>query len=554
MDATPARSSAQLSDYAALLRRQWWVVVLGVVLGIAVGIGYTYGAATQYTSSTSVLVTATGVDDQQAPATKANATINLDTEAQLVTSTEIAAAAAQAIGYQGNPAELARHVSVTVPPNTEILDIGYTAATADAAQAGAQAFATAYLDNRRTAADDMLQTSRDSLQARINDLTKQLGTVSTTIAGLPDGSAERGFDQAQATSLNNQIASLGTQLNQVGATTVSPGRVITSAALPGSPSSPDLLLDVAAGALVGLLAGVGLAVLRQRSDRVLRHATDVERRSGLAVLVELPGTPTARVQLVAPSSSEGRSYARLRNVVTSSLTDGHRVVLIAGVAGSAGRVAANLAASLARSGEEVVLICGDVHASTAAALVGGPAGTGLAEVLADPSKLSGARRRVVDPASLRVLGPGHDPEQAAALLQTGSLRRLVDELLTTARWVVVEGPPTTSGADAQTLAGLADLAILVIATDETRDDDVADARAQFESVHTVLLGAVVLHGGRRGGRRAQPVEPPAGAPAEPEPSAGIRRPARSLPAPAARQVATPEVADPSPAAAWGTGG
>jgi capsular polysaccharide biosynthesis protein/Mrp family chromosome partitioning ATPase len=552
MAATPVRDSAQLNDYAALLRRQWWLVVLCVVLGVGLGVGYTGLAATQYTSTTSVLVTATGVDEQPTTVAGRVSDINLDTEAQLVTSTEIVGAAADAIGYAGNPAELVSRVSITVPPNTEILDIGFTATTAPAAQAGAEAFATAYLDNRRKAADATLEASRTSLQARIDDLTSQLQAVSSTIAGLPADSAERAFSEAKASSLNNQIGSLGTQLNQVGATTVTPGRVITSASLPRSPSSPDLALDVVAGALLGLLLGLGLAVLRQRSDRVLRRAGDLERQTGLPVLVELPSTPTGPVELVAPGSTEGRSYARLRNVVTSSLTDGHRVVLVAGVTRPAGPVAANLAAALARSGEEVVLVCGDVHAPTAADLLAGRTGTGLAEVLAGRAKLAGARRRVADPASLRVLGPGRSPDQAAALLQTGSPRQVVDELLTTARWVVVEAPATTSGADAQTLAGLADLAILVVATEETRDDDVADARAQFESVRTVLLGAVVVRGDRRAGKRGErpaPEPTPAPEPAEAEPVQAEQAPhgkrvarTRALPEPATPDVA-PDVTD-----------
>ncbi|MCW2537066.1 MAG: lipopolysaccharide biosynthesis protein [Modestobacter sp.] len=533
MAVTPNQGSAQLSDYATLLRRQWWIVLLLIALGVGLAVAYTSTAPREYTSKTSVLVTATGVDEQSASGVRTtNNDINLDTEAQLVTSTEIVAAAAEGIGYTGDTATLADRVSITVPPNTEILEIGYTGATAAEARDGAEAFATAYLDNRRAAAEDTLQATRDSLQSRIDDLTEQLETVSAAIAGLPPGSAERAFNEAQATSLNSQIGSLGTQLNQVGATIVSPGRVITNASLPRAPSSPDLLIDIAAGALIGLLAGVGLAVLRQRSDRVLRRATDVERRAGLPVLVELAGGSTHPVELAAPNTEEGRSYARLRNVVTSSLADTDRVVLVAGVSGPAGPVAANLAASLARSGEEVVLVCGDVHARTASDLLGGRTGTGLAEVLAGRAKLSGARRRVVDPASLRVLGPGRNPEQAAALLQTGSPRQVVEELLTTARWVVVEAPTTTSGADAQTLAALADLAILVIATDQTGAADVADARAQFDSVHTTLLGAVVVRGDRRGGRRPEAVTTPAGATVEAEPAGSTKRPARQRPTPA----------------------
>ena len=557
MAAIPTQGSAQLGDYAALLRRQWWIVLLLVAMGVGLAVAYTSIAPREYTSMTSVLVTATDPGEQSAAGSRTSANnINLDTEAQLVTSTEIVTAAAEAIHYAGDPATLPDRVSITVPPNTEILDISYTGETAADAQAGAEAFATAYLDNRRNAAEGALQATRDSLQSRIDDLTGQLEKASANVAGLPAGSAERAFNEAQANSLNNQISSLGTQLNEVGSTIVSPGRVITNASVPQSPSSPRLLIDLAAGALVGLLAGVGLAVLRQRSDRVLRGAADVERRVGLPVLVELAGVPGDRVELVAPGTEEGRGYARLRNVVTSGLADTHRVVLVAGVTGPAGQVAANLAASLARSGEEVVLVCGDVHAGTASDLFDGRDGTGLSEVLSGRVRLPAARRRVAGQPSLRVVGPGRDPDRAAALLQTGSPRQVVDELRATARWVVVEAPSTTSGVDAQSLAGLADLAILVVTTEETRDDDVADARAQFESVRTVLLGAVVVRGDRRadkrGGRR--PAVVPAAAPepaaAEPGPHGDRAARTRAVPEPVIPDVAP----DAEPVGPRGAGG
>jgi Mrp family chromosome partitioning ATPase len=232
------------------------------------------------------------------------------------------------------------------------------------------------------------------------------------------------------------------------------------------------------------------------------------------------------------------------------------VVVVAGVSGPAGQVAANLAASLARSGDEVVLVCGDVHAGTAPDLFDGRDGTGLAEVLSGRVKLPAARRRVPGRPSLRVVGPGRDPERAAALLQTGSPRQVVDELRATARWVVVEAPSTTSGVDAQSLAGLADLAILVVTTEETRDDDVADARAQFESVRTVLLGAVVVRGDRRadkrGGRR--PAVVPAAAPepaaAEPGPHGDRAARTRAVPEPVIPDVAP----DAEPVGPRGAGG
>jgi len=196
-------------------------------------------------------------------------------------------------------------------------------------------------------------------------------------------------------------------------------------------------------------------------------------------------------------SGDGRGYARLRNLVTTRLEKTERpVVLVSGVRGSGGPVAADLAVSLAQAGERVYLLCADVFGDTSTALLPDPAGPGLAEVLAGEVDVEHALRELDDVPNLRILGPGRDPDRAGALLQTRGPRKLIDRLLETAAYVVIQAPPTTDGPDAQTLADVAGLAVVVVELGQTRAHEVIEARAQFESMGTPLLGAVVVGHGR----------------------------------------------------------
>jgi capsular polysaccharide biosynthesis protein len=485
--------SAQLGDYSLLLRRQWWVVVAALAVTLGLAFAYTAVASPEYTSTTSVLVTPIASPSDTASNPRSASTINMDTEAQIITSTEVVTSAAQALGYAGGAQELAGRVTITVPPNTEILDISYAGPTASEARRGAEAFAAAYLANRESSAKSDVEAEQSSIQARINDVNARLVTATGAAAAQPPNSAARAYNEAQASSLNNQLSGLSTELNALKAFTVSPGKVITKASLPTSPSSPKLMLSLAAGALLGLLGGVGLAVLRERSDRYVRRASDVHRRADIPLLAEMPGSMALdHVVLAGAASPEGRSYSRLRNVVTAGAKRDSRVVLVAGVSGHAGPVAANLAASLARSGNETVLVCGDVHAETEAELLGGSSRTGLAEVLAGRATAGEALRSFPALRELRVLGPGGDRDLAAELLQTSGPSALLADLLEAATWVVIEAPATTIGADAQTLARFSDLAVLVVQINGTAVQEVFDARAQFESMGTPVLGAVVV--------------------------------------------------------------
>src|ERR1700755_3559771 len=59
---TTGPTAPDLSDYLGLLRRQWWLVGLGCVLGVGGGFGANQVMAKTYESVTSVLVQPAGQD------------------------------------------------------------------------------------------------------------------------------------------------------------------------------------------------------------------------------------------------------------------------------------------------------------------------------------------------------------------------------------------------------------------------------------------------------------------------------------------------------------
>jgi uncharacterized protein involved in exopolysaccharide biosynthesis len=510
-------STLRLGDYLQVIRRQWLVIAIGLVLGLGLALVYLQVAPREYRSTTAVLVTP--VADTNSGSARSSS-INLDTEAQLVTATDTVSAAAGRLGLDaGQARSLAPHVSVSVPANTDILDITYTDTTPAAAQRGSLAFAQAYLDQRKDSASTEISAETKALQDRITAISTQLQQLLQATAALPANSPERTRNEDQATSLNSQLNALGAQQNQLQASIVSPGRIVTQPGLPGSPSSPRTAVSLAAGIILGLIAGLGVAYLRNRADDQIRDPEDLFRRTGVPVAAVLSSRlHTDSVSILPPLSSDGRGYARLRNLVTTSLMSSNRPVLVvAGVRYGGGSVAANLAASLGRAGEDVYLVCADVFGSTAAGLLGDQSRPGLAEVLAGEVDLDSAMQAVPGIPTMRVLGPGRDPDQADALLQTRSPRKLIDRLVDSRSYVVVEAPATASSPDAQTLANVAELAVLVVEVDQTGAREVLDACAQFESMGTPVLGAVVARYGKDGDFHPADAAPAEDADEAPEP-------------------------------------
>src|SRR5262249_37846742 len=91
---------------------------------------------------------------------------------------------------------------------------------------------------------------------------------------------------------------------------------------------------------------------------------------------------------------------------------------------------------------------------------------------------------------LRVITPGGSAS-ASRLLQSSAMRTVVNGLRTQARFVVIDAPSAAGGADAQSLAGLADAAIVVAEAGRSRHVEVADAAVQVR-LSARVLGAVVL--------------------------------------------------------------
>lgn len=509
----PAVPPADLHDYGVLLRRQWWVLALAVLLGVVASAGYTATQPRVYTSVVDVLVTATGVEDDSVSASaRTRAEINLDTEAQLLKSTAVLTLLREQLGSTLELDELGDRVSVSVPPNTEVLTIGFRGESPQAARDGADAVAVAYLANRSQEASGAVASRRAARQSQILALTTTLQQVSASVPGLAADSAERAIAEGQIQSLSAQIAILTAERDELDTLAPTPGRVITEASLPDTPSSPVLPMNLAGGALLGLLSGAGIALLRQRRDHQLHDAAQVEAEAGVSVLVTLP--PAESPNVADPATAEGRAYVRLRNVLTArggsiSLDPGApdsrlgSVIMVAGVHGDASVVATNLAVALSRTGAGVVVLVGTYPESRVGRRLGvHRRGEGLSEVLERPGRPSKAALRLVpDIPGLSVLLPGRDPDKAATLMQTELGADLLAALRESARYIVLDVPPTGLSSQAQSVATFSDAVLLVVTAKATGRADVKDAVDQFRSVGAHLRGAVLLPATRASGLR-----------------------------------------------------
>ncbi|MCC3764959.1 hypothetical protein K3N28_18020 [Glycomyces sp. TRM65418] len=488
---TPAART--LADYGVILRRSWWLVTGTVVAAVAAGFAYTAQSEEVYESTSSVLVLPTASDTAVTGARTAGQ-VNLDTEAQLVKSTEVAEAAAEALGSDPD-ADLLSRVSVTVPPNTAVLEIGFRAGDPEAAQAGAVAFSEAYLAHRRAGASAALQNAITAAAVGLDGVEDDIAAAESELDRMDEGEDRAGREsdldalRREAGDLEAEIAALEAQQGAI-----APGRVINQAPVPQAPVSPNGLFNLAAALGLGLPLGLVLAWARHRLARKVAYPTDLVERCELDVLASVP--PTVKFQrreVFGAYSPGGRVFAQLRNVVASQLTHDQRVVVVAGVAPgpAASVVAANLATAMARAGDRVTVVAANPSTTVGLPeLFGTDPVPGLADVWSGRVDLAQVAQAAPRQPSLNVIGPGAAARAAGPTSEAAA--ETFAKLAEAGRFVVVDAPPLSCSADAQLLAGHADAVILAVQSQRDAIGETAAAAVAMRQIDTTLLGAILL--------------------------------------------------------------
>jgi capsular polysaccharide biosynthesis protein len=488
--------------WSGLARR---LPVIVVLLAVGTTLGF-LGARQQpatYTATATVLVEPAN-GNPYAPGARGQNLANLGTEAQLVSSDAVAQLAKTTLRSKASVAALVEQLAVTNPPNSQVLEVAYTDITPAAARDGANAFASAYLVARE-------RRAAESVQAQINNLTKarnanqsalqrNLAALNKTTAGTP---ARVLADQrvaattAEATKLENQISDL--RLFQG-----DPGQVLSPANLPGGAAGLPGWIMPFAGAGVGLLLGLVLAIMQALKDRTLRTVDDVKALGYPVLSTVHPAADEHADALLVDASTGLPDGARLlRSVLGVASPDGGAVLLVpAGAAESHTITPLALAAALARADQTVALVDAGGELTRATQL--GDA-VGVADVLNDSAESSEVVHEYQP--NLRFVPVGPKFSASVDKLASPQMREFIDGLSPESRWVLVAGP-VASAPETLTLADLCTDVVLLVSLRQTTSVDLQHAAEAVTRGGARLVGVVVDQTSRGRSRRTRKEETP----------------------------------------------
>lgn len=441
----------ELQQYLTILKERWSTAAIAAVLVLAVVSTLTLTRTPTYTATNRVFVqTEAGASVSERSSGVNFASQQIITYADLARTPIVLDPVIEELGLDLTANELADRISTTIPEDTLIIDI--TASSVDPEVASAIANATS-----------------ESLRAQVATLEAPTQEAAAT------GATEDGFEAVPST----------VELT-----------VISAAATPSSPASPNIPRDLALGVLLALLAGLAAAVVRDFLDNRVRRPADIEALYDLPVIGSIPSVHSSEnVALIAaqkPSSVQAEAYRELRTNLHFMLTaDRMNTLLVTSSLSGEGKssTAINLAQVLAQAGDRVLLVDADLRRPSLAAELGLERTVGLTTVLIGDVELDDVTQPL-ETAGLDVLTSGPIPPNPSELLGSEAMRSLLEAASEAYDYVVVDTAPLLAVTDAVALSRFVDGSLVVAQSDRVKKQQLGEALAKLDSVDARVLGVV----------------------------------------------------------------
>jgi len=285
---TDDATTIDVGAWFATLLRNWWVVLGLVVLGAVVGVVVTLASPKDYSATSSVYIGQTTDANGNA---MAGLNSNAKAATQLLSSQTVLDEAAKRTGMKVTAGRLRRETTVETPSSTvktstsvvNIVVITVTDTNKLRATAAANALAQVLVERISPGVTEkiaLLQAQLDTGRKALAAATARTATAQAGLAAIAKGGGTAAEKAAMSASYIAVVQAAATEAAQEAldnqktelmlftAKLVEEPRLLHEAAVPDSPSGPSLTLNVAAGALAGLVIGIIVAFVRRRlADR-----------------------------------------------------------------------------------------------------------------------------------------------------------------------------------------------------------------------------------------------------------------------------------------------
>lgn len=350
--------------------------------------------------------------------------------------------------------------------------------------------------NRRTGAAAespiVLRMRREILSQQLEQTTKEFDRVAGEVKMLGAANADLMARKQEIEHLMKVTDQMGVQLNATEIDVSMPNRVelIEEASVPEGSDELFRSMLTALAALGGLVVGGGSVVLFEYLRDRVSIPEEVSQRVGLRVIGTVPRISRSRAR---PNDGHvAECVDGIRAVVSQTGREAPKVILVTSAVEHEGKTtfAAQLAASLARSGKRTLLLDGDLRHPNVHLALGLDLRAGLPELLRGEITADEAVQPTAIDGLFAVTGGACDYAAITALSRPESVS-LIRSLRESFDEIVIDAGPVLAFADVLLLGQLSDIAIVATMRDVSRVPQVTSAVDRLRSVGIRVLGTVV---------------------------------------------------------------
>lgn len=320
----------------------------------------------------------------------------------------------------------------------------------------------------------------EAARAREDEANRQLEEQQAEMRGL----AGKGFDLAKLereVEANRQLydtfLARFKEVDNAGDMSATTARVIDPARPPAAPFKPDKKRILFVSLMLGLLAGIGVALLRERFDNTFKRNEDVEGRLMLPVLAHLTLLETSggkavvpeRDALVHPHSTFAEAVNNVRTgVLFANREQPVRTLMITSAMPAEGKttLAFNLAIAFSRLGR-TLLIDGDMRKPAIQRVAKLPPGPGFSEWLMGTHPAEACYRQDKKCDDLFIMPTGKIPANPLELLSSAAFAAAFADLKRQFQYVVIDMAPVLPVSDPIVVGNLVDAVLFSIKFDAT---------------------------------------------------------------------------------------
>jgi capsular exopolysaccharide synthesis family protein len=429
----------ELKDYIRVIRKRWQIIVAVMLVVVAGAALATALSPKVYEADTRLFVSTAGGNDSNALLSGSSFTQQrVKSYADVLTTPNVLDPVIQTLQLKTTAAQLGDQITATVPLDTVLIEVAVT-------------------------------NTDPRVAAEVAD------------------------------AVGKQFTKTVAELESVNKGQSSPVKVtvVSAPTVPTTPISPKPTRNLALGAVLGLLLGLGLALLRDLLDTSIKSEKDCALVTDATVIGGIAFDPEAArnplIVQVDPHSPRAEAFRTLRtNLQFVDAANHPRSIIFTSSVPGEGKTTttANLAITMAAGGARICVVEGDLRRPRLLEYMGMDGSVGLTNVLIGQADLGDVLQQFGE-SSVYVLGAGSIPPNPSELLGSAAMIDTLRELESRFDVVIIDTPPLLPVTDAAVLSTITGGTVVVVGAGLVDRDHLARSLQSLETVKGRVLGLVL---------------------------------------------------------------